>query len=278
MVRRTPIPHLGKRVPNVRFVLSDPRAGIIWGLLHRSIIRQPAQRSTKIATQLEACILPHLKLMASPKVSHGLFALMGSLLLSGGHGQEDESLQKQFLALKERHSAQDAEVTRSMEQLYVARLHSLKLKAAHEGHYEAAQFYQTELKDTSTGPLTLTFYPEEAEATGGLRTKTRTGRRALNGWPSEAKATWNKLTLPQGGYEIKLVYSGNTTSAVSATVHGAKYHVTGELPPTVDGQHTQSLGNLRLANDTNTLSLTLGSSAVSSGIRIHQVMLISHAP
>ena len=65
---------------------------------------------------------------------------------------------------------------------------------------------------------------------------------------------------------------------VSATVHGAEYHVTGELPPAGDGHRTQSLGNLRLADDTNTLSLTLGISAISSGIRIHQVILISHAP
>ena len=165
-----------------------------------------------------------------------------------------------------------------MEQLYAARLHSLKLKAIRDGHYEAAQFYQTELKNTANDPLTLIFYPEEAEPTGGLRSSMRTGERVLYGWTNKAKATWNKLTLPHGGYEVKLVYSGNGNSAVSASIHEAKYHVSGSLPPTTDQRSTASLGNLRLAEDTNTLSLTLGDDAVTTGIRIHQLILVSHAP
>ncbi|MDF1788271.1 MAG: hypothetical protein P1U82_20575 [Verrucomicrobiales bacterium] len=279
MIWRTPIPHLGKRMPDMRLVLGNPGAGINWGILHQASIRQPAQRSTKIASQTEACILPPpLVLMASTNVSYCLIVLLSSLLLNGSHGQDAKSLRKQFLALQERHLAQDEEVTRSMEKLYAARLRSLKLNAVRDRQYEAAQFYQTELKNTASAPLTLTFYAEEAETTGELRTSMRTGERVLDGWTSKAKATWNKLTLPRGGYEVKLVYSGNGTNAVSASMHEAKYHVTGALLPTNKERSTASLGNLRLAQDTNSLSLTLGNGVATSGIRIHQVILVSHAP
>ena len=77
---------------------------------------------------------------------------------------------------------------------------------------------------------------------------------------------------------MKIVYSGNGTSSVAATVHEAKYHVTASLPPAKVGLQTTSLGNLRLAEDTNTLSLTLGDGVATSSIRIHEVVLISHAP
>ncbi len=216
--------------------------------------------------------------MAFPNVSHCFIALLSGLLLDGSYGQDAESLQKQFLALQERHLAQDEAVTKSMEQLYGARLRALKLKAARDGHYEAAQFYQTELENATSTPLTLTFYPEEAEPTGGLRARMRAGTRVLAGWTSQAKATWTRLTLPQGGYKVMVVYSGNGTNPISATVHETKYHVTASLPPTSDGRRIASLGNLRLAEDTNTLSLTLGDGVANSSISVHEIILISHAP
>ena len=210
--------------------------------------------------------------------------LLGLLVLQGVMVCLSEAdMSMSFKSLQERLERRTEAIQQSMNRLYLERLKGLERQAAKNGDYEAAKVYHEEaahcaqtLGDEAWQPLTVTFYPEEADLSEGLRLEMK-DVPCLAGWTTESKASWKRLTLPQGGYAVTIVYSGNQ-SPVMATLSEAHYHVSRELPLASSGLARASLGNLRLAEDTSTLTLSLTLSSPAPDLVIHDIILVSHAP
>lgn len=174
----------------------------------------------------------------------------------------------------------------SMQRLYWERLHELERKAAETGAYEAAEAYHQEaqriralLGKVANQPLTLPLFATEAQCEPPV-TLVGAPPPLLNGWNHPGNATWSLPNIPKGGYEVRVIHRSNR-HPVSVKLSGGHYYVTGTLSPVPEDTTkpmTSSLGNLRITEDTPTLTLSLQQGTDNQDLSIESVELISHGP
>lgn len=207
-----------------------------------------------------------------------LFLLFLLLKPAALRAELDEAFEK----LKACHVEDLAAIRIPLKKLFAHRLETLEKDYLAAGRYEdvlagraiVRAFRESVGEEVWEAPLTLSFFPEEAELVA-----VRLENGFLSGWQAEgAAANWKMPGLPPGGYEVWLEHTP-VKSGVEMRLSEAHYFIQKGLTEGKgdDGYQRSLLGNLKVTQGSGRLTLSLGAGAPSA-LKVRALTLISHAP